>query len=145
MDELNPAQSWRKTLRSGFSAYRPPKESDASEHFRGFVEQAYCEEKDRLARQSADGSGEALGRNSVYLLALVLLTYGRLDVVEDILENIPSPHVPARALARCVQHLLPMEGLDVLTETPAALLWYRTYRDRLWWDESAGIFRWRDG
>ena len=145
MADPNPACYWRQVLRSGVSAYRPLAGADHDEHFRQFVEKAYSDEKERLGRKLNCDPDPDTASISLYILSLILLTYGRIDVVTDILENLPSSTVPARTLARCVQQLLPMEGLDVLADTPAALDWYRAHRDRLRWDEPAGLFRSLDG
>jgi hypothetical protein len=80
-------------------------------------------------------------RLGIYLAAITLLTYGRLDVVADVLENIPAGRHPARVLARSVQDLLPLATeLDVLARPGAALAWVRENEARLRWSEAAGRF-----
>jgi hypothetical protein len=77
----------------------------------------------------------------IFLLAVALLTYGRLEVVADILENMPGERNPARHLARVVDDLLPLpQGMDAVARTGEVLAWVRAHGDELRWNEDAGRF-----
>ncbi len=131
---------WRGVLRAAM--YRAP----ADDHeFLAFCIAAHADEKRSLAAMLARSapdreiSGTRLG---VYIVSLALLTYGRLDVIGDVLENMPPPLHPAnRGLAYAVDRLFPLPtGLHAGSAPLDVLAWIRANESQLRWDEQAGRF-----
>lgn len=135
-----PNLHWRDIIRAGMCR-APTDDAD----FLEFCTQAYAEEKgtleDVLARGGSEQeiSGAHLG---VYLFALALLTYGRFDVIGDVLENVPPyPHPANRGLAGAVNQLIPVPAELRAGKSPREVLaWIRANKSRLRWDEDAGRF-----
>jgi hypothetical protein len=70
-----------------------------------------------------------------------LLTYGRLDAVDDVLAHLPAERQSARVLARSVSVLLPLlPELDPLQDAQATAAWVRAHRDELIWRPEDGRF-----
>jgi hypothetical protein len=118
-----PARYWRQVVRGGM-----PRVTGDDEEFRSYLETNLPRAMD-LER---------------FLLAVALLTYGVLevdgiDVLDAILDNMPSVGHPARTLARAVDNLLPTGG-NVLADPALTHLWLNRYRHELVWDEVAGTF-----
>lgn len=135
---------WRDVVRRGFSQFRPTS-ADPEADFLAYVEGLYRQEKGRNERLPA--RGEAQGANlSLYTLAVALLTYGRIEVVEDLLRNLPPDRHPARVLARSVDALIPLAtNLNPLANPEATLAWINEHRPRLRWAPAEGHFRMDDG
>jgi hypothetical protein len=74
-----------------------------------------------------------------FVMAVALLTFGHVDVVDEILANLPPVGHPARILARSVDALLPTNG-DTLRDPDAVRAWFVEHRDRLSWNEQRGQF-----
>jgi hypothetical protein len=74
-----------------------------------------------------------------FVVAVALLTYGHLEVVDEILALIPTGNHPARVLARSVDELLPTGG-DALRDTDAVRAWLENHRTELAWNETTGRF-----
>jgi hypothetical protein len=74
-----------------------------------------------------------------YVLAVALLTYGRADVVDAILTEMPPVGHPARILARAVDALLPTNASTV-ADPDGVRAWFVAHRDRLRWSEPDGRF-----
>jgi hypothetical protein len=73
-----------------------------------------------------------------------LLTYGRLDVVEGILDNIPSLR-SLRSLLAGVMAILPIPKLlDSGANPEAVKQWLREDRAKLEWVEEKGVFILKD-
>ena len=120
---MKPSLYWRNVIRGGF--FRPP--TDDQEFF------DLC----------TKGHAEAKRGLDVYIMALALLTYGRLDVVDDVLENMPPDRHPAnRGLAGAVNQLIPAipSTLRAGTSPQEVLAWIRANESHLRWDEDAGHF-----
>lgn len=135
---------WRDVVRRGFSQFRPTS-ADPEAEFLAYAEGLYQQEKDRKALLQA--SGEASSANlSLYIPAVALLTYGRLEAVEDLLRNLPADRHPARVLARSVDALIPLAtNLDALSNPEATLTWINEHQSRLRWSPADGRFRLDDG
>jgi hypothetical protein len=135
-----PSLHWRGVLRSAMC--RPP--TDEQEFFE-FCTTTYADEKRALEETLARGASErdiSGARLGVYVIALVLLTYGRLDVIGDVLENVPPDCHPAnRGLAPAVDRLIPVPaGLHAGTSPRDVLGWILANESHLRWDEDAGRF-----
>ena len=76
------------------------------------------------------------------MLALALLTYGHLDAVEDILNNIPSsPKARIRSSVKALKVFLPLpDDLDPLSNSEGVRTWFSQHRELLQWDVGKGIF-----
>jgi hypothetical protein len=135
-----PAVYWRGVLRSAMP--RAPIEDG---EFFEFCTTTHADEKrtlaDTLERSptARDVSGARLG---VYVVSLALLTYGRLDVIGDVLENMPPRLHPAnRGLAWAVDRLFPLPTGMHAGATPREVLgWIPANESHLRWDEEAGRF-----
>ncbi len=136
MSDTKPNLSWRGVLRSAMP--RAPKDD---REFQDYCAATYADEKRTLeatlvrSAPEREISGARLG---VYLIALALLTYGRLDVIDDIVENMPPlPHPARRGLAPALHQLIPAPA----GSSPHALLaWVHANAAQLRWDEDAGRF-----
>ena len=125
---------WRNIIRQGF--YRVPTGPDPESAFLNFVQRAYLEEKGRAT--ALGGNQPNLG---LFTLAAALLTFGRLDVVGDLLGNLPPDRNPARILVRSVSALVPLpDGLAPLVDAPATAAWIEAHRQSLRWSEAEGRF-----
>ena len=123
--------------------YHAPSDVDADEHFRQYLENYYGEEKQRLEYLVTRGSPEAevtAARNGLFVLASGLLAFGRLDVVEDVLRNIPSTG-GVRRLALGVKAMLPLpEDLDPIRDTELVRAWVQANRTKFKWNEQIGKY-----
>jgi hypothetical protein len=122
-----------------------PRAPADDQEFLAYCIRIHAEEKrtleDTLARGASerDISGARLG---VYVIALALLTYGRLDVIGDVLENMPRyPHPSNRGVSPTVDRLIPLPAdLQAGTSPREVLAWIRANESQLRWDEDAGRF-----
>lgn len=135
-----PAIHWRGVLRAAM--YRAP----ADDHeFLAFCMAAHADEKRLLAEMLARNASDreiSGARVAVYILSLALLTYGRIDVIGDVLENMPPPLHPAnRGLAFAVDRLFPLPtGMHAGSAPLDVLAWIRANESHMRWDELAGRF-----
>ena len=129
-ETMKPSTHWRDILRSAI-----PRAPSDDEEFFAFCLQTYANEKRMLAEATSERefAGARLG---VFVIALSLLTYGRLDVIDDVLVNLPPPGHPARrGLAPAIGRLLTMPP-----DVDDVLGWVRANGNRLRWDQDAGRF-----
>jgi hypothetical protein len=138
--ERTPSAYWRGVIRGGM--WRAPADDAA---LRAYCDEVYADEKQTLAATLARGGSPRdieAARVGVFVVALALLTYGRLDVVADVLDNLPPhPHPARRGLAGAIRALLPIPAhLAVLDAPREALAWIRANEARLRWDDDAGRF-----
>ncbi|MEO1643822.1 MAG: hypothetical protein AAFR67_01450 [Chloroflexota bacterium] len=79
-----------------------------------------------------------------------LLTYGHLDVIPDILENIPPRIASVSRLAKLVKVVLSTFELDGSLSIDAPLevdeikAWYEQHKDELVWDEDELVLKFQD-
>lgn len=136
----SPARHFRKSIRSEFRRYQEPPNSDTDTAFREYLESEYESAKSRLSNLLSKGASELVvkgERNGLFVISVGLFTFGRLDVAEDILDNIPGGRVPANHLAGVLNRLLPLPADFSPRENPAAIReWLKVKRSRLKWDES---------
>jgi len=143
-DPGRPDLYWREVVRSGFSGFQPSGAASTDDEFRAHVEKLHEDERAHIrslaGRDPADPELRAAGLG-LYVLAVALLTWGRLDVVEDILTHVPGGRHPARILARSVNFLVPLDaGFDAVDRPLETLEWIRRHRDLLRWDPDRGMF-----
>jgi hypothetical protein len=115
---VTPAEHWRDLLRRSFP-HLPRNDQDL------------------LAYAESVEPASALER---YLVAIVLLTYGRLDAAVTIFDNLPAPGDSARALVRVVDELVG-PGADSLADPAATRAWIVAHGSSLRWSEAEGRFR----
>lgn len=143
----NPARFYRDATRQVCLRYQSlvgsGSQNDA--HFLSYLEQRYQEEKDHLARLKQEGlpkPQEPIARLGLLILAVGLFTYGRLEVVEDILDSIPPSELRVGRLAWCLNGMLPLPASigDVLQDSDSVKVWVSSHRDSLHWDDQKGVF-----
>ena len=122
-----------------------PRAPTDDQEFLAFCTRIYVDEKRTLEETLARGAPERDIRGArlgVYVIALALLTYGRLDVIGDVLENMPpSSHSANGGLAAAVNQMIPVPaGLHAGTSPREVLAWIRANDSHLRWDEDAGRF-----
>lgn len=138
--DVKPSVFWRGVIR----AWIPRGPSDDRKLLE-YCAQVYAEEKHFLEETLARGASDLDirgARAAVYVIALALLTYGRLDVIGDVLENmLPYPHPTNRRLSQTVDALFPVTGGLHAGRSPREVLaWIRANESRLRWDEEVGQF-----
>lgn len=109
---MTPAERWRALMREAFPNL-PGKDQDLYEY----------------AQSTEPG----------YYMAIVLLTFGRLDAALTILDTIPAPGQSARALARVVDELVE-PPVDALADPAGARSWIEAHAPDLTWSEPDGKF-----
>lgn len=127
------AMMWRNMIREEFRGYRPPAGVDVESHFRTYVEGVL---EETLPDRAAGKPGANTG---VYLMAIVLLTYGRRDMVPLILDALPPKDTNLYALAGVLRSLLPLPSA-ICHDYPAIRRWFDDNESALHWDEAAGRF-----
>jgi hypothetical protein len=96
---------------------------------------------DTLQRIYEECCGVPHDRAGRFVAAAALFTFGRLDVAEDILDNIPEGRGSVRRLAWALQALMSVpEGMDALKNPDAMREWLRENAGNLRWDEDAGRY-----
>jgi hypothetical protein len=118
-----PARYWRAVVRSGLFRFVGDDEA-----LHAFLREQYA----GLPPGDPD-----IGR---FVLGVGLLSFGHLDVVDDVLDGIPAADHPSRMLARSVDGLIPGAGGNVLVDAQAVRDWIAQHRDRLVWNEESGVF-----
>lgn len=130
MHEKPNAEFYRKMLRSF-----PWVNDLEGETHRRFVEDLYRELK----------SGSHKGpKDDIFLPAVDLFIFGKLDVYEDIIDNLGPRHIHFQMLlSYSTKYLVPLpDELDPYDNPEAVKQWFRENRDRLRWDEEVGRFVW---
>jgi hypothetical protein len=136
-----PDLEWRDVVRRHF-IYFSPTTSDPEADFLAYMERTYSEEKERVERLAPDAPERSWPNLGLLAMAVALLTYGRLDVIGDLLGNVPPEKHPARVLARSVDALIPLgPGIDARADPAAALAWIEQHRSRLSWSAHEGRFQ----
>lgn len=143
----HPARFYRDATRQVCVRYQPPLNSGTQDdaHFLSYLEQRYQEEKEHIARLKHDGlpkQEEPLACLGLLMLAVGLFTYGRLDVVDDILNSIPPPKLRVGRLAWCLHGMLPLPDSigNVQQDTAAVKTWFDSHKAALQWDETRGVY-----
>lgn len=145
--EPTPAQKYREWVHSDALFYEDPlgPTSDEQLAFRTALEEVYTTAKDELhaALVEKDTEAKILHGHQIALLILAvgLLTYGRLDVVDDILNGIPVAPRNIRMLAGSLKALLPMpENLSPFGNPEEVKHWVMSNESKLRWSEESGKF-----
>ncbi|MFF7933678.1 hypothetical protein [Streptomyces sp. NPDC007940] len=114
------AQYWRDIMRRDFP------------HFSGEEADFKCHLLDLLSREPS-GVGK-------FVFSVALFAYGELDVLDDVLDNVPSAGHPARVLARIVGELIPAADGDVFVDLTTLRAWVQREREFLRWSEESGFY-----
>lgn len=132
------AIQYRAMLRGAMRQFVPPPDTDTEDAFRDFLDAAYRDGVHQFTERQAEA--DASGDLGVLLPAIGLLTYGRLDVVPNILRHSQVPS-HARAFLALLRTMLPWpEGMDPIGERDAALQWLQAHRAQLRFDAESGSF-----
>jgi hypothetical protein len=129
MSEQPPSLIYRDAVRQLLWRYQPVTAEDPDEGLRRHLE-SLTSQSDPFTR---------------FVVAAGLLSYGRIDLAEDLLDCLPEGRGSVRELARALVGLLPAPPhLDPLHEPEAFRVWLRQNRDRVHWDPTLGKFIWND-
>jgi hypothetical protein len=134
------AQFWRSTALVGYFWQEPPPPgTDADAYLYAKAEAVYID-------QIGDGgiNHKPFPRKcdaGALIAAVILLTYGRLDVVAAILELPLHPFAKVNSLRRSVWSLVPFPSdIHNLGDTKVAIAWVEANKERLHWDKEEGRF-----
>lgn len=101
-----------------------------------YLDRAFQDSKRELVERKADNQQSTSIRNALFVLGVGLLTYGKIDVLQDILDNIPTEGKVKR-LANIINVVLPLpEELDS-SHTSQILDWVSKQKDNLVWDDTS--------
>jgi hypothetical protein len=146
----NPAQYYRLNL---MLDRRMPMEQEDEFHL--LVKQYYSEEKIKLdaylkqhhlTHQEYAEQNRQEGRFSPNMLvpAFALLTFGQIDVIDAMLDNVPRPNSAISHFGICIaalKHLFPLpEQLNPLQDPEAVRQWIHHHEEYLHFDADAGRF-----
>lgn len=138
-----PSQFYRNAVRQIITQYSTPADADPDIDFRKYLESNYIEVKKRFTHFEEYGLSKSdlkVVRVELFVLATGLLTFGRLDVAEDILDCIPSSG-SVRRLTLALKAMLPLpEDLDPMKESDLVREWVRANAQNLKWNEQMGRF-----
>jgi hypothetical protein len=143
MSLTTPAKHWRSMMMQiAYMGDRPNNMSE-DDYFLEKSEQehnASHQELERILAEGGDPTGRGV-RNGIYLSAIALLTYGRIDVVGDILNNLPPQFTNMYQLHRVVDALIPVpSSLRTIQDKDAVMTWVRDNIDNLKWNDEKGKF-----
>jgi hypothetical protein len=131
-----PALKWRRMIRDGgMRTYRPTPDAELEIDFCHFVEKELEKAQVGLAGTPSDAA-----RVSIFVLAIALLTYGRLDMADLIIANAPPPRSHLAGLLSALRDLLPLPANIDVRDGAAVRCWLQSQRDDLVWNEHAGRF-----
>jgi hypothetical protein len=138
--DVNPARFWRDTLAAYYlRTNTPPPGTHPDDHFCALVDTTFTDARRGL--QSRNPKIRAAASVAIYVSGLALLTYGRLDVLPDVLAHVPPETSPLRALVSSVSSLLPLpQWLSPRTDPSAVAAWVEAHAEDLCWSEEDGRF-----
>jgi len=131
---MSTANNYRQSIRSleGIKS----RQFDSEKAFYEFLEQIYNEIK-----QKYNELGQEQDSLGIFICSIGLFAFGRLDVVEDILDHVPHKKYPANHLAGVIPNLLPLPQKLSWRENPESLrAWIRENFTHLKWDEISEIY-----
>ncbi|ALF55688.1 hypothetical protein ACX27_27100 [Nostoc piscinale CENA21] len=148
-ENTSPARKFRKSILSEFQKYVSNTNAEFDTEFYTYLECEYDKVKIKLSKLFNEGTSELLlkaEKNGLFLISVELFTFGRLDVAEDILDNIPGKRVTASHLAGILNRLLPLPpGFSPFENPNAIKQWLEEKRSMLKWDESLERYILEDG
>ena len=136
MVEQKPSDIYREKILEIFDFDR--------DQFQNQFESEYIAMKKELSDlMSSEGSPDKIEatRVGVYFFAVGLFICGRLEMVDDILDNVLVVPKGIRPLVASVKDLLPLEvPFRKETDIEKVKAWFQENRERLVWDEELGKF-----
>ncbi|BAY22448.1 hypothetical protein NIES2100_22110 [Calothrix sp. NIES-2100] len=139
-ERISTARHFRKSIFSEFRRYQTSPDAEPDTAFCQYLESEYEKAKSRLSNlinQGASASDLKAEKNGLFIISIGLFTFGRLDVAEDIVDNIPGGRGRVNHLAGVVNRLLPLPpGLSPFGNPDAIKEWLKQNRCRLSWDEN---------
>ena len=136
-ENISHAKLIRESIRSEFRN-RNNLETDTA--FYAELQSLYQEHKSEILEKVNEGASDSdiKGiRNGVYILSVALFCFGRLDVAEDILDNIPGGRGNINRFVGVLNRLLPLPtGLNCRKNPILFKKWLKVNRSQLRWDES---------
>lgn len=140
VENTSPAKHFRESIRSEVQKYLVNTNYDSDTDLRNYLESEYEKVKIRLSKLLNEVVSESYlksEKNGLFIISVGLFTFGRLDVADDILDNIPGRRLPASYLAGILNRLLPLSpGVSPLENPDAIKEWLEEKRSFLRWDES---------
>lgn len=133
MDDMNKTITYRNAIRDTLWQY------DGTPLEELFL-RGYKQAKTRLTEAVSDNVKEG-SRNGIYMWSVGLLTYGHLDVIPDILDNIPPRSAKVSRLANVVKVVLPIFELDKPADADEIAAWVEQNKDQLVWDKDELVFK----
>jgi hypothetical protein len=143
MVEINSqAKRYREIVRAEFKLSRMqiPLNLDSDTALFSFLENLYNATKERLSSLINESASDLIiqaEKAALFVFSVGIFTFGRLNVVEDILAGIPGGKGSIRNLALVLNVLLPIpKGLDALRNPEEIKEWVKVKYSRLKWDET---------
>lgn len=124
-----------------------PGESGSEDEFYSYLDACYKADSQALAAAGIDSEAPRSVsdvKNGVFVFAVGLFTFGRLDVVEDIIKRMPSSG-QVRGLEYVINVLLPLpDNLDPIMQPDTFHRWLTRNAERLIWNKNKGLFEWKN-
>lgn len=135
-----PAKYWRDIILRMYpmglyaTGWQPGLEPSNHIHIQTKAEAYYTNAKQSI-EQSLPSEDVTDFIDEAFIMAVLLFTYGRLDVVTDILTYNPDPRVKYRELRKCFWYLMPQDDLkNIWPDTQKTLAWFESNKHKLCWD-----------
>ncbi|MEO0840394.1 MAG: hypothetical protein AAF063_16000 [Cyanobacteria bacterium J06643_5] len=104
------------------------------------LQNLYQEYKREIVEKTSEGlpDSDIKGfRNGLFVLSVALFCFGRLDVAEDVLDNIPGGRGNINRFAYVLNRLLPAPSdLNCVKNSMEFKQWLRKNRSQVRWDEN---------
>ena len=141
-----PGKHWRNSLMGSALKFKRISADNPDESFLRLVEHEYEQATLALSRHIAEGiNPEKIEgyRYGIYFSAIALLTYGRIDVIPDILKNLPPRDTNMYVLHGSIAAIIPLPprlSNDLDTKQDEVIAWVQSHKDKLMWDDDATCF-----
>jgi hypothetical protein len=138
-----PSTLYRRAVQQMLFRWSPPAGTDPEVALRRHLETQHAQDaqalKDAVARGASSDEITAL-KNGLFVYAVGLFAFGRANLAEEILDNMPSTG-DVRRLALALVALLPLPGgVDPLRDPEAVRTWLRAQLEGVRWDETIGRY-----
>lgn len=142
-NESTPAKFYRATIRSLCLLFVPLQNEAWKPYFRSYLEENWQKESENLGRLEANnGSSQTIveTRISLFIFAVGLVTYGRLDVIRFMLRHIPQVGKLSR-MTKVVLDVLPLpERVVTQRDWEVVANWVEEHYDELEWEAETEKF-----
>jgi hypothetical protein len=145
-NKISAAREFREILRPRISSKinEASTDSEADIALYECLESDYEKAKYRLSQKLAEGASESLVKatiNDLFIISVGLFAFGRLDVAEDILDNIPGGLSPINHLAGVLNRLLPLPPGFSSRDNPDAIKeWLQVKYSQIKWNSNLEIY-----